>query len=52
MWQRFTSLGAPGRASVYTEDLERVSSISSNFGDFETPQAAVTDVLVIGATGR
>lgn len=52
VWQRFTSLGAPGRVSISTDELERVSSIASNFGDFETPQAAVTDVLVLGATGR
>lgn len=52
VWQRFTSLGSPGRASISSNELDRVSSISGTIEDFQTPQATVTTVLVLGATGK
>ena len=52
VWQRFTSLGSPGRVSISSNELDSVSNISGSVEDFETPQAAVTNILVLGATGK
>ena len=51
VWKRFSNLNAPGRTTVSRETLDSYSGSGSSV-EFETPQAAVTNVLVIGATGK
>lgn len=55
VWKRFSNLGSPGRSTYPTYPREQIDTISSGSGssvDFETPQAAFTNVLVLGATGK
>lgn len=49
LWGQFTSVTSPTRSLPVTEEY---SSAGEGLTEFETPQAAFTTVLVIGATGR
>lgn len=46
------SLGAPGGVSVSSESLDSMDSSGQDSDVYVAPEAAVTNVLVIGATGR
>ncbi|CAL8469928.1 g9470 [Coccomyxa elongata] len=50
VWRQFTKLGSPVTSSRFLENEFSGSVIE--VGEFETPQAANTTVLVTGATGR
>ena len=52
VWKKFVSLGAQGRVSVSQESLDMMDSGSQDGDDYVAPEASVTNVLVIGATGR
>lgn len=49
MWQQFTKLSGPVGSSALDDVFNRMAAGKD---EFETPQAAVTKVLVAGATGR
>lgn len=49
LWGQFTSVTSPTRSLPVTEEY---SSAGEGLTEFETPQAAFTTVLVVGATGR
>ena len=49
MWQQFTKLSGPVGSSALDDAFNR---LAAGKDEFETPQAAVTKVLVAGATGR
>ena len=49
VWQQFTKLSGPVGSSALDDVFNRMSAGKD---EFETPQAAVTKVLVAGATGR
>ena len=49
MWQQFTKLSGPVGSSALDDVL---NSMAAGNDEFVTPQAAVTRVLVAGATGR
>ena len=50
VWQQFTKLTSP-ISSAGDADVA-LGRLAGDSGEFETPQAAVTRVLVTGATGR
>lgn len=50
VWKQFTKLGSPVTSNLYLENEFSRSVVE--VGEFETPQAANTTVLVTGATGR
>lgn len=49
LWGQFTSITSPTRSLPVTEEY---FSAGEGLTEFETPQAAFTTVLVVGATGR
>ncbi len=49
LWEQFASITSPTRSLPVTEEY---SSAGEGLTEFETPQAAFTTVLVVGATGR
>ena len=49
LWEQFASITSPTRSSPVTAQY---SSAGEGLTEFETPQAAFTTVLVVGATGR
>ena len=49
VWQQFTKLSGPVGSSALDDVFNRMAAGKD---EFETPQAAVTKVLVAGATGR
>ena len=51
MWQQFTKLSGPIGSKRALDDA-LFSGLGAGNDEFETPQAAVTRVLVAGATGR
>ncbi len=50
VWKQFTKLGSPVTSNLYLDS--ELSGPIVEVGEFETPQAANTTVLVTGATGR
>lgn len=51
VWKQFTKLSSPvSSRTTGAEDI--VFSAASEVGEFETPQAASTTVLVVGGSGR
>lgn len=49
LWEQFASITSPTRSIPVTT---KYSSAGEGLTEFETPQAAFTTVLVVGATGR
>ena len=49
LWEQFASITSPTRSAPITDEY---SSAGEGLTEFETPQAAFTTVLVVGATGR
>ena len=49
MWTQFTKIGSPLTSSATEDELSAYVAAST---EFETPLAAATRVLVVGATGR
>ena len=49
LWKQFAAIASPTRTARLTE---RYRGTGEGMSEFETPQAAFTTVLVIGATGR
>ena len=50
VWRQFTKLGSPVGSSRFLDN--EFSGSVVEVGEFETPEAANTTVLVTGATGR
>jgi hypothetical protein len=50
VWRQFTKLSSPVTSSMTLD--EEFSSSAYEVGEFDTPQASDTTVLVTGATGR
>ena len=49
LWEQFATITSPTRSAPVTRQY---SSAGEGLTEFETPQAAFTTVLVVGATGR
>ncbi len=52
VWKQFTQLSSPVSSTANILDEDFTFSSSKEVGEFETPQAASTTVLVVGGTGR
>ncbi len=52
MWKQFTQLSSPVSSAANVLDEDFTFSSAGEVGEFETPQAATTTVLVVGGTGR
>lgn len=50
VWQQVTRISSPTSSSLPFEDDQRISFATPT--EFDTPEAATTSVLVVGATGR
>ena len=50
VWQQVTRISSPTTSSLPFEDDQRISFATPT--EFDTPEAATTSVLVVGATGR
>ena len=52
VWKQFTKLSSPVSSQTTGAGEDFVFSAASEVGEFETPQAASTTVLVVGGSGR